>query len=143
VRWTVEHSILAGKLQRAFWRLQASTVDPAEAIREFHPPLVGWPFVEHSYRRLAELAAARGLPVLLLDFPSLAETAAFGTDDYSERLDRLGSELGWPVIHVAPAWGDASSQLAWPEDLLHPNAVGHERAARHIAAEVVGRTLLK
>lgn len=138
LRWLTEHSILAYRLQQAVWHLQARTdpsaVNMASAASETPEVAVGgWPQVEQSYRRIAAAARARGLPVVLIIFPTLDLLEGREHDDLSERLTQLGHELGWTVIDLAEAFQDGPANLFAPNDPVHPNAEGYHRAAAHIA----------
>ena len=143
LRWVTEHSIAANKLERGLWSLQwrlgllSATLPDGQ---EKAATLSGWPLVEQSYRRLDRLARARHVPVILVIFPKLPLIDGRPFDDYSERLQLLGRELGWSVIDVVDVFGPDGSGLFCPNDAIHLSESGHRRAAEYIAA-ALARTL--
>jgi lysophospholipase L1-like esterase len=122
-RWLTEHSALAYKLQR----VGLGSVTLAEEGKS-STAVTGWPFIEASYRRLA--ARARGVPVVLLIYPSLPLLCGIADEDYTSRLKELARELGWGVIDLAPAFAGDPVHLFIVGDPIHPNASGYQRAAR-------------
>lgn len=139
-RWLTEHSILAYNYQRALWYLQARlglaspTQVPAQADAQPREQLlVGWPFVEQSYRCIAQRARERNIPVLLVVYPTLDQLEGRTTDDLSERLQKLCLQLGWHVIDLETVFAAEPASLFLKGDTLHPNAAGYQRAAEFLA----------
>jgi lysophospholipase L1-like esterase len=138
MRWLTEHSILAYKLQRASWHVQArmsnaTALQTAEDERQ-GPVLTDWPLVEHSYRRLALRAREKGLPVVLIVFPTLDLLEGRDADRYTPRLQKLGNDLGWIVLDVRAAFQENPGRWFVPGDPVHPNAAGYRCAAARIEA---------
>jgi lysophospholipase L1-like esterase len=146
--WLTEHSLLAFQVEQGVRHLQRrlgllSATVPITEGQEHAGVLAGWPLVEESYRRLDRLARARNLPVILVIFPKLPLINGRPFDDFSDRLQTLGNELGWTVIDLVDAFARDSEELFFPEDAIHPNEAGHERAGRTIATEVIRGDALK
>jgi lysophospholipase L1-like esterase len=146
--WLTEHSLVAFQVEQAVRHLQRrlgllSATLPITEGQEPAGALSGWPLVEQSYRRLDRLARARNLPVILVVFPKLPLINGKPFDDFSDRLQVLGKELGWTVIDLVDAFAPDSDELFFPEDAIHPNEAGHERAGRAIAREVIRSEALK
>jgi lysophospholipase L1-like esterase len=134
-RWLTEHSALAYKLQR----VGLSTVTLAEQGRS-STAVTGWPFIEANYRRLAARARARGVPVVLLIYPTLELLSGLPAEDYGGRLKDLARELDWEVIDLAPAFATDPVPLFIPGDPVHPSARGYQQAA-HYSCETICRLL--
>ena len=134
-RWLTEHSALAYRLQR----VGLSSVTLAEEGKS-STAVTGWPFIEANYRRLAARARARGVPVVLLIYPTLTLLCDSEADDYGGQLKDLGRQLGWEVVDLTPAFATDPENLFLPGDPIHPNARGYQRAA-HYSCETIGRLL--
>src|SRR5262249_16162204 len=145
-RWLSEHSILAHKLQRASWHLQArwgaASLRPSDE-EEQSPVLTDWPLIEHSYRRLGSLARERNLPVVLIVYPTLDLLKGRDPDRYSRGLEKLGKELGWTVIDVRDVFQENPGQWFVPGDPVHPNAAGYRWAAARIDAALQDGRMLR
>ena len=87
-------------------------------------------------------ARGRGVPVVLIVYPTLDLLEGRVNDDLGARLAALGSELGWQVIDVTMALKDGPADLFVPDDPVHLNAAGYERAAAHAARELLARRWL-
>jgi lysophospholipase L1-like esterase len=138
VSWLTEHSVVAFYLERGVWYGQArlsSRLGRQDASPSFEA-------VEEPYRRLAARARARQVPVVLIVFPTLDLIEGRETDDYSERLQSLGKELGWGVIDLDEAFRDDAAILFLPGDPVHPSAAGYRRAGPARAREGTERNLL-
>lgn len=144
LRWLTEHSILACNLQRAVWYAQArfGGARPAAAAND-EAQGSGWTLVEQSYRRIAASARARGVPVVLVIFPTLDLLEGRAPDDLTARLTALATELGWTAIDVSAAFESDPAGLFVPDDPIHPNADGYQRAADGIAAALLERNTLR
>jgi lysophospholipase L1-like esterase len=134
LRWLTEHSIVAANLQKAVWYGQArlGLAAPVLTAPADERQLTGWPLVEDSYRRIARSASARQVSVVLVVFPTLDLLEGRQTDDLTERLTALGTELGWTVIDVSGAFAHDPVPLFAPRDPVHPSAAGYDRAAAWI-----------
>jgi lysophospholipase L1-like esterase len=145
LRWLTEHSIVAANLQKAVWygqaRLGLATPTANASPDDRHPS--GWPLVEQSYRRIAQSAEARGVPVVLVVFPTLDLLEGRDADDLTTRLTALGTELGWTVIDVSGAFAHNPAELFAPRDPIHPNAAGYDRAAAWISDALFQRDMLR
>ena len=98
--------------------------------------LIGWPFIEQAYRRIARRAQEEHRPVVVFVFPWLEGLEGRVWDDLSERLRALGEELHWTVIDLAPAFVSDPASLFFEGDPIHPNADGNQRAATYAAARL-------
>jgi lysophospholipase L1-like esterase len=118
-RWLSENSVLAYKTQRGLLALSAYALStlgytsPAEAIPK--NPIQGWSLVEQSYRRIANRARERNLPVILLIFHTPDQLGGLQADDSVPKLQSLGTELGWHVFDLAPAFTNFSPSLFPPQ----------------------------
>jgi lysophospholipase L1-like esterase len=135
--WLTEHSIAVTCLERIGWFLLAKA--SASYARGTKSSLES---IAASYRRIASAAGARGVPVILFDFPTADLLSGRTRDDLSAWLLALGAELGWPVVDLAGAFGDDPDALFRPGDPVHPNAEGYRRVALYLARELVRRGLL-
>lgn len=147
-QWLTDHSLIAYRLQRLIWgsmaRLGLAGVNkvPANSASDKARP-VGWPFVEHEYRRIDAAARGRKVPVILMVFPTLEDADGHGKSETSQRLHAISRKLGWNIIDLAPAFaGDDATNLYLPGDPVHPNAQGYARAAHHAADSTVLRDAL-
>src|SRR5207244_6539859 len=95
-RWLTEHSALAFYLERVVWLARARFSSGPGAM----PGAGSFEVVEAPYRQIAARARERRVPGVLIIFPTLDVLEGRAADDYSERLHRLGKELGWPVIDL-------------------------------------------
>jgi lysophospholipase L1-like esterase len=95
----------------------------------------GWARVATGVARLRDLAERRGFGVVLATFPpSPALTGAFPASSYTTHL-RDAASGSIPLLDLAPAFRAAARDpeaLFIPYDADHPNAAGHEVAARSI-----------
>jgi lysophospholipase L1-like esterase len=132
VRWLTEHSATAFYLERLTWFGRA-------ALNRSGAPAGPAPFavVEEPYRRIAAGARERGVPVVLIVFPTLDLLQGKAHDDLSGRLRRLGDELGWRVIDLGDAL-DADPALFLPGDPVHPSAEGYRRVGVYLARQLEG-----
>ncbi len=134
-RWLAEHSIAYFHLQRSLVRLKHRIVtgnaNPAAAPGRSQL-IEGWPLVEQSYRRIAARAKDRGVPTVMLIFPTL-DTLRGNDDGLTVKLQQLAAELNWSVIDLAPAFGSADESQFLPNDPVHPSAAGYERVAEYLA----------
>jgi lysophospholipase L1-like esterase len=103
----------------------------------------GWQLVEDSYRKIAQQANARNIPVILVIYPTLDTLETPDGDDLTRRLEALALELGWAAIDVAPAFAPDGKSLFLPDDPVHPNAAGYARAAARAAESIVEQRLLR
>jgi lysophospholipase L1-like esterase len=140
--WLTEHFIVAHKLQRWLWHIQAHLARmrgkmPSAASASGAPS--GWPAVEEPYRRIADSARRQHVPVTVIVFPTLDTLEGRTTDDLSERLWSLGKELGWNVVDLNDAFRADAPNLFCPRDPIHPNAAGCERVAARLFQEMTGQ----
>jgi lysophospholipase L1-like esterase len=142
-RWLAEHSIVCYNLQRGVHWLQARLGLVANPVA---PPaqegLNGWAAVEAAYRQIASRARERGLPVVLIIFPSVDELEGRVKTDVPAKLHALGQELGWHVIDLAPVFADDPESLFLPHDPIHPNPAGYARVGACLEREILTQKLL-
>src|SRR5262249_491765 len=133
VQWLNEHSIAFYSLQRSLYRL-AVRVPRYLSKRKPEPSFdevteQGWPEVEAAYRRIAAHARARNLPVFLIIFPSRVDAEREVSQNLRCRLKHFAAEHGWAAIDLLDVFAADPNALFLPKDLLHPSALGHQRAA--------------
>jgi lysophospholipase L1-like esterase len=136
-RWLTEHSAVAFYLERAIWLGRGYL-----ARSRPRPEPESFDVIEKPYRQIAASVRTRGLPVILIVFPTRDLIEGRVHDNYSEQLEQLGKELNWQVIDLAPAFPPDSSSLFLPGDMVHPNAKGYETVAEFLHREIVQRKLL-
>ncbi len=145
--WILEHSIIAYKLHRGFWRWRAHVAKNSGETLPGQTPdasqLAGWPLIEQNYRKIAGVAKAHGWPVVVFIFPTLPYLQGTAPDDFTPRLQNLCRELGWTVIDLSPAFEPKPAPLFLPDDPVHPTAEGYRRAAEFIATELRKRDWLR
>lgn len=146
LRCLTEHSILACRLQQTVWYTQAKLGGSSPTLSvpnaKHREELKDWPLVEQSYRRIARSARERGVPVVLVIFPTLDLLEGRQTDDLNVHLSELAGELGWTVIDLSDAFAPKPAELFAANDPVHPNAEGYQRAAARIAAALKERGTL-
>lgn len=119
--------------------------DPLEAMRadvlagdETSRTTPGWTRVAAGIHHLHELAAANHFRPLLVTFPiPLAVERSFPHSSYPARLEEIGAREGIAVLDLGQDFRAAyhgRESLFIPYDADHPNAAGHELAARAMAA---------
>jgi lysophospholipase L1-like esterase len=145
--WVLEHSIIAYKLHRSYWRFRAHMAKTRGETLPGQKPdagqVMGWPFIEQSYRKIAKTAKAHGWPVVVFVFPTLTLLTGETPDELTERLQKLGQELGWTVIDLTPAFQSQPASLFLTDDPIHPTAEGYRRSAEVIAKGLLESDLLR
>jgi lysophospholipase L1-like esterase len=136
-RWLTEHSAVAFYMERAIWLGRAKITQSRP-----RPEPESFDVIEKPYRQIDASARERGLPVILLVFPTRELIEGRAHDDYSERLEQLGKELGWRVIDLAPAFPRDAGSLFLSGDMVHPNAEGYKLVAEYLHREITQRNLL-
>lgn len=104
-----------------------------------------WAATGERLRSLAAVAAASGIPVLLMSFP-MENHARMDEPplDYDRALAEAWRETGQPMVDLAPAYRAAMAEGRnpfLPYD-LHPGRIGMEIAAEAIYSEIRTRALL-
>jgi hypothetical protein len=91
-----------------------------------------WQQTAARLRELADAAKARGIPVILLVFPSENEVRHdFPALVFAEKLREIWTPTGFPMIDLTPPYREslrAGANPFLPYD-LHPNAVGMKIAS--------------
>jgi lysophospholipase L1-like esterase len=139
-QWLNEHSIAFFSFQRSVQRLGARLPlflkkpppgpSPDEVIAR------NWSNIEEAYRRIARHARERGLPVILIIFPTRDHAEGKRHDDLAQRLQAFAREEGWLVVDLLETFRADPEGRYLPEDCLHPSPLGHR-----CAAEVIARAL--
>jgi hypothetical protein len=92
--------------------------------------------LEAALHRFHELSTQHGFRPLLVAFPiPLALERPFPHSSYPARLQGIGEREGIPVIDLQPIFRSdfrGHESLFIPFDSDHPNAAGHDLAAREI-----------
>jgi hypothetical protein len=97
----------------------------------------GWQRFEKALQRLRAVADTHGFRVVVAPFPiPLALERSFPESMYPRRVNEAAARAGFPVIDLESAFRKAfhgHESLFIPYDGDHPNAAGHDLAAREIA----------
>ncbi len=137
--------LLYGTLQGV--RTLETTSSPPDPQTEFRTNVLGgretpavadgWQRFEKALQRLRAVADAHGFRVVVAPFPiPLALERAFRESMYPRRVNEAAARAGFPVIDLESAFRKAfhgHESLFIPYDADHPNAAGHDLAAREIA----------
>ena len=132
--------MVAYYLQRLVWRVQSWFGQSTIATRDLNPgapKITGWDLIETSYRTIAHRAQRRDVPVLLLIFPTRPWVEAQTPPLRVRQLTTLAQDLSWTVVDLSSAFQGDTESLFLPDDPVHPSAQGYERAAQHIARELI------
>lgn len=101
----------------------------------------GWQRLAGAIRRIRQLSEKHGFRVLLVAFPiPLAVERSFPRSSYPARLQDLAERQGLPMIDLQGSFRAAyrgHESLFIPYDGDHPNAAGHDIAAREIVRFLV------
>jgi lysophospholipase L1-like esterase len=96
----------------------------------------GWDDVKSQVQRLKRLSEQGGFRVLMVTFPiPLAVEGSFPKSSYPARLQEIAARENIPVLDLNDAYRAAyhgHESLFIPYDGDHPNAAGHDVAAREI-----------
>jgi lysophospholipase L1-like esterase len=106
--------------------------------RDTVPILNGWARVERGIQRLKELSLRHNFRSVVVAFPlPLALEGSFPRSGYPRRLREIAAREGVPFLDLEEpfrrAWRGHNS-LFIPYDADHPNAAGHDLAAKVIRA---------
>ncbi|PYQ14096.1 MAG: hypothetical protein DMH00_02625 [Acidobacteria bacterium] len=97
----------------------------------------GWGLVEKAIHRLRLLGEEEGFRTLIVGFPvSLSLEKSFPQSSYPAHLREITSREHIPFLDLGPSFQEAfrgHESLFIPYDSDHPNATGHDLAARKIA----------
>lgn len=133
-----QHSALARLVAWRRYQTRLASFGGGDLVRYYHAPgSPAWASARDALERMHRACAERGIAFLVVVHPYLP--ASGGWDAYPWRdahaeLRALGAEHGFAVLDLLPefiASGLAPRELA--VDLIHPNARGHEIAARAVA----------
>jgi len=135
--------LLYGTLER--WRAyQASRVPDdhatfrADVLDGHLTPTVsaGWSRMENSFRALRQMVERHGARLMIVAFPlPLMLEHPFPASTYPARLNQFSEHENIPFLDLTSAFRSAFAgheSLFIPFDADHPNAAGHEIAAREI-----------
>jgi lysophospholipase L1-like esterase len=104
--------------------------------RETERVRTGWEHVEAALHRLAVVSKTTGFRTLIVAFPlPLALERSFPRSEYPSRLRDIARNEGLPFLDLEPSFKAAyhgHDSLFIPYDADHPNAAGHDLAAREI-----------
>ncbi len=117
-------------------RLRTDVLEGRESPQVVH----GWSEVAMGVRRLHQLSQVEGFRALIVAFPlPLMLDRPYHNSSYPERLRRIAAEEGVPFLDLGPVFGSAyrgHESLFIPYDGDHPNAHGHDLAAREIVRSI-------
>ena len=139
-----QYSDILRRLAQARRKFDLQRLGDGDLLRYYHAPSgKPWKEARAALERMAELARARGVHVLLIITPvmfPLEHWNAYPYEAIHAQVCDLARELGWPALDMLQALRD--SGLEPPElrlDESHPNARGHEIIGRAIARELLQR----
>jgi len=140
-------ALQGGRAIVAALRPDSATLLRNEVLEGRETPRVaqGWQRVGDALHRLHTLAAASGFRPLLVAFPiPIAVERPFPHSSYPSRLRALADREGMPLLDLNDAFRAVyrgHESLFIPYDGDHPNAVGHDVAARAIVDFLMARGL--
>lgn len=132
-RWRAYHAARAPDDHMTF-RTDVLSGNMTPRIRD------GWTQVEDGFRRLRRQVDEQGARLLIVAFPiPLALERAYPRSSYPARLASFAAAEGIPFLDLTPTFEDAfhgheSLFIAFDGD--HPNAAGHDLAARAIVQKL-------
>jgi lysophospholipase L1-like esterase len=137
-----QHSDILRRLAQLRRKLDVQHLGDGDVWRYYHAPAgEPWKGTRAALERMAELARARGVHVLLIVTPVLSPLehwSAYPYEPIHAQVCGLARSLGWDALDLLGALRD--SGLEPPElrlDESHPNARGHEIIGKAIAAELL------
>jgi hypothetical protein len=131
-------ALQGGRAIVAAFRPDSATLLRSDVLEGRETPRVaqGWQHVDDALHRLHALAAAHGFRPLLVAFPiPIAVERSFPRSSYPLRLRALADREGVPLLDLNDAFRAVyrdHESLFIPYDGDHPNALGHDVAARAI-----------
>lgn len=97
----------------------------------------GWSEMEGAFRQLQAIVQQHGARLMIVTFPiPLMLEQAFPSSSYPARLREFANREGIPLLDLSTPFRAAfhgHESLFIPFDGDHPNAIGHDLAAREIA----------
>lgn len=135
---TWQHSALARLVAWRRYQSRLARFGGGDLVRYYHAPgSPAWERASDSLERIHRACAERGIAFLVVVHPYLPPSGGWEAYPWHEAHDQVraaGREHGFAVLDLLPefaASGHAPEELA--VDLIHPNARGHEIAARAVA----------
>src|SRR5262245_1163299 len=106
------------------------------------PDTDSWRSVEEAFADLGKLQSEHGLPVVVIIFPLMMDTAVdYPWADIHRRVAAQAKQNGLVVVDLLDRFREAG--LAHVRaDGVHPNALGHQIAAEEVAAAIEREHLL-
>ena len=96
--------------------------------------------IEGGLERIGSLAKADGARLLLAITPLFFDLDPYVFEDVHAQVADAGRRKGFTVLDLTPALRshDARDLRLDPQDVTHPNALGHRVMAEAIAREIEG-----
>jgi len=136
--WLTDHSYAAVFLGGRFdilQRIYFGKADWREYYRDlYRPDAAGWRAAESSLAELAAFCRARGIRLMLVNYPELHELADYPFADVTARLAGIAARESLPFLDLLPSIRAEVPTSLWvtPTD-SHPNARAAELFAEAIA----------
>ena len=113
---------------------------PGPRLRETMSEFETGGIEDESLRRIVQAAQSEGIEVMIVEWPTvrvileeaIGPNGRSELDRVSQLLDRIGEDLGIPVIR----YGDLYDQVEFFADAYHPNLAGSEEMSRRLAADI-------
>ncbi len=93
---------------------------------EFFRELAGHGLIDRSYRRIRDVCAPLGVPILFVPFPNRVR------DSENKEVAGLAARLGFHLCDLRDVLSQSEREVFFLDD-WHPNKTGHDIAARKIA----------
>jgi len=119
--------------------LRRAGVEPgtAQSVAERRLEPLRVELTEWIYRRIVQVARARGIPAVWIYLPRLSERVQ---EEEVARLFELAAGAGFAVIDLRGLYGERDADsLRLAEWDYHPNAAGHALIAERIHRELLAR----
>ncbi len=105
----------------------------ADYFARLHADPTGWHRVETGFAELAALGRENGFEVLVVTFPILADLGDYPLLGVHERVATAAHAASLPSLDLLPVYQKAARRgQRVAVNALHPNALGHDFAARSI-----------
>ena len=136
-------SCALGHLGKAAWFRVCELLAARRVPDEFHARLhyVYRDRIAKQFARIGRICGEHRVPCVLAIHPVLAGKTPldrYPLADVHDDLRRLAESAGLQAVDLTPAYGARlPSEVGYPDDPWHPNALGHQLAADDLAEQLV------